>query len=567
MRAIGLSVVLLVAGWVGAAQVETWRVYEQTFAAARDYSAGGGDAVALDVTFTREGSAEKFVRPGFWDGGKTFRVRFAPPAPGVWTWRTACTNEASLDGVTGQVTAVPYAGALEIYRRGFVRTAPGKKYFTYADGTPFFYLGDTHWGLYREEIDAAGPHAGTTGATSHHGYCVARRAAQGFTVYQTEPIGAAFVLKDGRVDAADIPGFQLADRYYQAIADAGLVHANAEFFFSGEMGPPLAQDPSALARLARYWVARFGAYPVMWTLAQECDNDFYFERGDAAWRKWNHANNPWVTVAEAIHACDAYRHPLSAHQENTWNTTVTGRGTQANKARISDGGRSVFAAADVAARTGHDWWAAQWSPSLTGPVLWDVPRDYRDSTRPAVNYEGRYCYLWTKDFGARAQGWIAFLTGFCGYGYGAIDMWLYQSTYDINRESSDGLEKITVADKAVPWSTAIEFPSAHQMGHLKKFMTALPWWELVPDLGEQTQFTPAPGTFAACAAKDRTLYVLYFYNRTRTTGTLKGLSPDTRYTATWFNPRTGECAPSFPLAGAELPPKPDDQDWVLKVVR
>lgn len=76
-----------------------------------------------------------------------------------------------------------------------------------------------------------------------------------------------------------------------------------------------------------------------------------------------------------------------------------------------------------------------------------------------------------------------------------------------------------------------------------------------------------PGTFAACAAKDRALDVLYFYNRTRTTGTLKGLSPDTRYTATWFNPRTGECAPSFPLAGAELPPKPDDQDWVLKVVR
>lgn len=55
----------------------------------------------------------------------------------------------------------------------------------------------------------------------------------------------------------------------------------------------------------------------------------------------------------------------------------------------------------------------------------------------------------------------------------------------------------------------------------------------------------APGTFAVCAAKDRALDVLYFYNRTRTTGTLKGLSPDTRYTATWFNPRTGESAPSF----------------------
>ncbi len=554
------------AGWTQADEVETWRVYEQAFTSGKDYAEGGGDAVVLDVAFTRDGANETLVRPGFWDGGATFRVRFAPPAAGVWIWRTTCADDAALNGLSGSVTAVPYRGTLEIYRRGFVRTEPGKKHFTYADGTPFFYLGDTHWGLYKEEIDAPGPHAGTTGATSHHAYVVNRRAEQGFTVYQTEPIGAAFNAADGTVDASDIPGFQLADRYYQVIADAGLVHANAEFFFAASMCPPLAQNPAALARLARYWVARFGAYPVLWTLGQEVDNDFYYERG-AEWRQWNYANNPWVAVAAAIHACDAYRHPLSAHQENTAHTTVTGRGTQGDKSKISGDGRSSFADEAVAARTGHSWWAAQWGPPLTSPVNWEVPRDYRASARPAVNYEGRYCYLWTKDFGARLQGWVAFLTGFCGYGYGAIDMWLYQSTYDIDRVSRDGVDVITVADKAVPWSTAIEFPSARQMGYLKSFLTALPWWELEPDLGDKTLFVPDKDCFGVCAAKKGELYVLYFYSRATATGTLQGLAPGASYAATWFNPRTGEVGTTQPLAGAQLPSKPDGDDWVLTVRR
>ena len=28
---------------------------------------------------------------------------------------------------------------------------PGKKHFVHADGTPLFYLGDTHWGLPDEQ--------------------------------------------------------------------------------------------------------------------------------------------------------------------------------------------------------------------------------------------------------------------------------------------------------------------------------------------------------------------------------------------------------------------------------
>ena len=533
-----------------------WRVSEWTFVADRDYSAGGGDAVELDMTFTHAESGRTLVRPGFWDGGRDFRVRFAPTALGRWTWKVACPGDRALDGTTGTFAAEPYAGELAIYRHGFVRAEPGKKHFTYADGTPFFYLGDTHWGMYTEEFSEPGPHAGQSGADSHFKYIVRRRAEQGFTVYQSEPIRAPFDVRDGKVDAADIPGFRIADDYYRTIADAGLVHANAEFFFASEMTPEFAGDAAAIDRLCRYWNARFGAYPVLWTLAQEIDNDFYADR-KAKHNFYSVTNNPWVKVAESLHRHDAYAHPLSGHQKNTGATTVT---------------NSVFADAAVAKRTGHSWWAAQWSPAFVGRVDHKVTREYWASDRLAVNYEGRYCYLWTKDFGARAQGWLAFLNGFRGYGYGAIDQWLYLSAYDVKKDSHDGFEKISKEDKQVSWSQSIEFPSATEVGLMRTFLEKLPWWELEPDLGTGKFYAPAYKAVGSVASKGGELYVGYFSGTNVYTGKLKGATVNRVYAASWFNPRTGEAVDSSDILAnwsgeLALPEKPDALDWVLTVTR
>ena len=569
--AVGLCAGLLVVGAMAGtapATGETWRVAEWAFEASRDYGSGGGDDVKLDVAFTEQATGRTLVRPGFWDGDRTFRVRFAPPAAGEWSWRTSCVDDAALAGRTGTFAAVPYDGPLELYRRGFVTVRPGAKHFTYADGTPFFYLGDTHWGLYTEELDEAGPHAGDVKTDSHLGYLVRRRVEQGFTVLQSEPIGARFDVRDGHVDAADIPGFRDADRYYRLIADAGLVHANAEFFFASQMNAALATNAVALARLSRYWAARFGAYPVMWTLAQEIDNSFYHERGDQ--RVYSCTNNPWVKVAECLHACDAYGHPLSGHQENTWHTTVTGAGTSAP---TRDGnGRSVFADAAVAKRTGHSWWAVQWSPPLKGNAQADIAKDYWNDCRPAVNYEGRYCCLWTKDFGARAQGWISLLSGMCGYGYGAIDIWLYKSTHDTKKDSHDGVDKITVADKLLPWSKAVEFESARQAGYMRRFFERIAWWRLKPDFTDGVRFRPDAGALYTCAADGDRLAVVYFHGASTATGVVRGLKAEGAYVFDWFNPRTGHTASSVSVradASGELrlPAKPDEKDWVVLVDR
>ena len=100
--------------------VETWRATELAFEAGADYDATGADAVTFDAVFTHD-SGEAIARPGFWDGGKTFRVRFAPTKPGRWSWSTICRGDAALDGKTGALEVKPYAGNLEIYKRGFVK--------------------------------------------------------------------------------------------------------------------------------------------------------------------------------------------------------------------------------------------------------------------------------------------------------------------------------------------------------------------------------------------------------------------------------------------------------------
>ena len=542
-------------------ETETWIAVDLPFTSNKSCREGEQLYARFDAVFTNPATGTSLTVPGFWDGGQTFVVRFAPTEAGEWDFATAAPDDPDLDGKTGKVIAKPYSGDLEIYRRGFV-TTNGSKHFVYADGTPFFYLGDTHWSIYREEFDSPGPYAGDTGAESHFKYIVDKRVEQGFTVYQSEPIGTKADLADGELGAADADAFKLNDRYYQYIAEKGLVHANAEFFFSSSMSKELAEDARYLEAISRYWVARYSAYPVMWTLAQEADNDFYSERGQ---KVYDFNDNPWVKVAEFIHKYDAYQHPLSCHQENTLYTTVTGAGSSAPNR--DDGGKSAFYGEDVTARTGHNWWAAQWSPKLTGQESGITARDYWESGKVAINYEGRYCNLWTKDAGARMQSWIAMLSGFAGVGYGAADIWLYDGNYDLNTTSNDGLDTITPEDKAIRWSAAVEFESARQQGVMRRFFESFDWQNLKPDLNDGKIFKPDQAFYAAASVGNET-YVIYLYARSKSSGAVLGMDVDGSYGAAWFDPRTGETVEIGEIrADAQgtwtAPEKPGADDYAL----
>ena len=538
---------------------ETWRAAEITFESAKTYTNPLYDA-ELSVAFTSP-AGKVYVVPGFWDGAKTWRVRFAPTEAGIWNYLSTCSNvsDNGLDGKRGTVGANRYKGPLEIYRRGFIKTAAGVRYFMYADGTPFFYLGDTHWSMPQEPFDKM------------FTVIVDRRVVQGFTVYQSEPLGAKYNFADG-FSEADLAGLQDLDRRFKYIADAGLVHANAELFFPPEISRPCYTD-AYLKKLCRLWVARFGAYPVLWTTAQEVDNDFYFDRGD---REYFDANsNPWKKVLAWVHEFDAYQHPGTAHME--FAAAKPEPKEFPPKAQRPKYGYGVMASTSgFRSVPGHTWYGVQWTPPQNSDIPWPLVKDFWENGqgKPIINYEGSYDHLWTLEEGARQQGWTAYLNGMFGQGYGAIDIWLYNSKYDMDKDSVRGPVTVTVEQKKTKWTGSLEFPSATQLGlHMKNFFTALQWWKLTPRFDDTNWFQPEKSAWYSLATSDADLYVVYLYNwRTTATGTLRHMRPAT-YAAKWFNTKTGEYTdlgefrPENGDRGEgcqwKIPEKPTASDWVL----
>src|SRR2546423_9241603 len=85
--------ILGISAAVNGASVPKWERFEQTLESSANYSNPAQEA-KLTATFTSP-SGEKFTVPGFWDGGKTWRVRFSPNKEGKWTFTTVCSDAAN----------------------------------------------------------------------------------------------------------------------------------------------------------------------------------------------------------------------------------------------------------------------------------------------------------------------------------------------------------------------------------------------------------------------------------------------------------------------------------------
>ena len=533
-------------------------------------------ASVLDVTFTNRTTGTKMTIPGFWDGGANWKVRFAPTECGIWDYETVATgDDVGINGIKGTVACNSYKGDLDIYKHGFVKTETGKKYFVYADGTPFFYLGDTHWNMPTEEFDSPGPRARNIQTDSHFKYIVDRRVEQGFTVYQSQPLGASFNVSDGRITENDVKGFQEYDKYFQYIASKGLVHANSQFFSPSSVTNAFNEN---LEELTRYWIARYCSYPVMWTLGQEVD--------DAINYKIDMLVITYIDMCAYFEKHDPYKNPTSAHQLNASSITAAGGVLVAG----IDGGYNRIDVTDTALDSktrkssflgakGHTWWANQWRPVTHAQYNFGIPKDYWEngSDKPIVDFEPRYHYLYAGDFTARAQAWISYLAGMCGHAYGGADMWLYKGTYATDEPGFDGITEITIDEKVnTYWSDLINAPISNELTYLRGFMESVGWWELTPDFDYGKAFQKVEGKegFYAAANNGDEVYVVYLYNRTTdSAGKLVNMDKNATYVAQWFDTRTGEYTlidynlKADKNGEYDIPQKPVADDMVLLVTK
>ncbi len=585
---------------VSVSDAETWRTNEITLISNKKYDDPYRD---VDVNLILTNGTTTYTVPGFWDGGDIWRIRFMCPTEGQWSYTTVCTDSENtgLHNQTNTVTCTKYSGELDLYKHGRVKVVENVKYFMYDDNTPFFYLADTHWGLGGETVEMVET-------------ITANRVQNGYSVIQSQPLSAKFNFEDG-ISIVDISALREYDQKFKIIADAGLTHVNASFFYPSSMmtfinnfggfsntvvgtatHPTTQNDDGTyeylmydlsdsakaeLERICRYWVARYSAFPVMWSMGQEVDNDFFWQRDNFNGHKeWSYVNNPYHYVAQYISKYDAYNSPLTAHMEGVANT----RGVRDSSFR------------DMKE---HDFFAIQWSPSLhdeSNNHIYAYNAMEYGQGKPVVNYEGRYCYLWTKNFGARAQGWISYLGGVFGYAWGGQDTWCYLSEYDEDSTTTDKVDTITPEEKqAATWEDSLAYPSAIQMGYMRSFFedTVGDWWNLIPRFGadvstsyESNYLTRADGALANIASNaDNSKIVIYFFNFSDTsvaenpnsengtaTGTLKNLSRFTTYHYRWFDPinNTYSAEATFNTylsSSYNLPEKPAGTDYVLYIYK
>ncbi|MDG5767813.1 DUF5060 domain-containing protein [Balneolales bacterium ANBcel1] len=127
------------------ADMGVWEIKEITLTAANEY-----DNYYTDVTCWVELEGPGFSKRvyGFWDGGNTFRVRVTATEPGIWHW-TSGSNHPGDEGLNGQSGSFSARAWTEREkrenptRRGFLRPTPNGHALQYADGTPYFMVGDT----------------------------------------------------------------------------------------------------------------------------------------------------------------------------------------------------------------------------------------------------------------------------------------------------------------------------------------------------------------------------------------------------------------------------------------
>ena len=192
-------------------EVHTWETQEITLQASRDYA-----NPYAEVDCWIELSGPNFNRRvyGFWDGGRTFKVRFVATAPGDWTWRAGSNraDDSGLNGGAGKLRAVEWPAAdlqANPNRRGFVRASANGHALNYADGTPFFIVGDTwlaasSWRLPWKGTKPAADYVPAEGISFEE--AVAYRKRQGFNSvsfiaafpnWAADHHGATYANKDG----------------------------------------------------------------------------------------------------------------------------------------------------------------------------------------------------------------------------------------------------------------------------------------------------------------------------------------------------------------------------------
>lgn len=504
--------------------IEAHRMREFSLVSSKPY-ANPFTEIELDAVVTRPDGKQLRV-PAYWAGGNDWKFRYASELTGTHLWKTECkdVSNAGLHGISGSIEVVPSTSDNPLFKHGFLRIARDKRHFEHADGTPFFWLGDTWWKCLGKRM----PWEGFQELT-------ADRRAKGFNVvqivcgpYPDENMMESRWENEGgkayeKIDFSVVNPryFEFADRRIRHLVDAGIVPV-----IVGGWGRPQGGGQSTLMQVGldgykRHWrnlIARYGAYPTVWIVGGEAKD----------------AYGPWSDLAKFVKETDPYQHPLTYHAP------------EHPRHAIKDNTVFDFDMIGI----GHNGYkTAEESLSLMQSCFSQPP------PKPALCGEACYEGHMQTNFQdvQRHLFWSFMLSGAAGHTYGAAGIW---------QASVEGDPGIDPVYDWTTWKEAMHYPGSTQLGLGKKLLEQYPWqkFEAHPQW--------APGCFAAgIPGGTRIIYRprkgIYDWSGFA----VNELVPGQAYKVFFFDPATGRRFDQGTVTPAtaswNTPKVPSPQDWVL----
>jgi hypothetical protein len=408
----------------------------------------------LDATviFTHSGGAT-VSRPLFWDGDRTWRARFASThADGAWTWRVRTDTGHELAPDSGELLAGPSepGHAHPALSHGLLRPADSRRALCLADGTPYFLVIDTAWGLpwrastadvleYARDRADKGFNAALLMSVQPDTRAAGprdRSADEGFDVGFED-------LPDGRLTKINHDYFRTLDGLLSILVAHGITPILQPVFQGfGWKGLDVAgtvAPPAEYARYARYLVARYGASPVI-----------YLPCGDGT------GTEPQVAAAgEEIEACDAYGQPTGIHY----------RPHHRN---------DVHQAADwldfQSCQTGH---AGDHVPDRVARMWTQRPVKAVINGEPSYEHTGRHGVA--EGWWQGHEAWSNLCAGaLTGVAYGAASLWQWR-----HHAAEPGHPPYFLAADA-GWREALAFEGSRYVGLVGRIVAGLPLAEAEP---------------------------------------------------------------------------------------
>ena len=329
-----------------------------------------------------------------------------------------------------------------------LRISENRRYLTYEDGTPFFYLGDTAWELFhrldREEAD----------------FYLRTRAEQGFTVIQAVVLaehGFALPNPYGEHPLVDNDPTQPNEAYFQ--------HVDTVVRRAAELGLTIGMLPT----WGDKWNQKWGEGPEIFTPANA------YAYGLTLGKRYRDAPVIWIlggdrpveteahveivrAMAAGLTEGDEGRHLRTFHPSGGHTSSEYFHGENWLDFNMYQSGHARD-------RDCYSLIAGDYALKPTKPCM-DAEPGYEDHPNGFKVENG---YLDAYDV-RKAAYWDLF-AGAHGHTYGCHDIWQFLNT--------DRFPPVTAA--RTPWREAIHLPGADQMQFARKLIESRPFLSRIPD--------------------------------------------------------------------------------------